>query len=328
VGEILKEECWVLGTGFSKLNNRNLMLGMKTRIIILIVVLMGCATKKEDRNSFDGEAYRKEIAQWDSARVAYQTSLEGWLNLAGLFLLKPGVNTFGSDQGNDIVFPEGKIPAKAGAFFLNNQVVEMTVQRDVDIQSGGKEFKSGIIFHPDSARQPKLTFGSLQWFIIQRVDQLSVRLRDLQHPEIKNFKGIERYEADPAYRVEAILERPAKTRMISITNVLGQTYDQPSPGTLHFQLNGKKLSLDALEEGDELFIIFSDSTNEHETYPAGRYLYVKKPGEDGNTIIDFNKAYNPPCAFTPFATCPLPPPQNVLPLSIRAGEKNYKGYSH
>jgi uncharacterized protein len=298
------------------------------KIIFVFLIFISCETRKEVAPPFDLEDYKKEIAAWDRKRVEYQTGPGGWLNLAGLFRLKPGINTFGSDPSNDLVFPEGKIPANAGVFFLSQDKVEMTVQSGVAIKAGDKLFTSGLIFHPDSTNQPKLTYGSLQWFIIKRDDQLSVRLRDLEHPEVSNFKGIGRFEVDPSWRVEATLERPASPRKISITNVLGQTYDQVSPGTLVFQLKGKEHRLDALEEGEELFIIFGDSTNERETYPAGRYLYAQKPGEDGKTILDFNKAYNPPCAFTPFATCPLPPPQNVLLVAVTAGEKNYHGYSH
>jgi uncharacterized protein len=241
---------------------------------------------------------------------------------------KEGVSTFGSEESNDIVFPKDKIPARAGIFLLQNDVVTMTSLPEVEIFSNEKPMKTGVIFYPDSTRQPKLTHGSLQWFVIKRDNQFGVRLRDLESITVTEFQGIERYEVDPEFRAEATLEIPSVPKKIDITNVLGQTTAQNSPGTLVFTIKGKEYTLDALEEGDELFVIFGDPTNEKETYPSGRYVYADKPGADGKTILDFNKAYNPPCAFTPFATCPLPPMQNVLPVAIAAGEKNFKGYTH
>jgi uncharacterized protein (DUF1684 family) len=152
---------------------------------------------------------------------------------------------------------------------------------------------------------------------------MGVRLRDLGHPSLKSFKGIDRFPVDAAWKLEAILKTDSIRKTIPIRNVLGQTTEQYSPGKLQFTIEGKLYSLDALEEEDQLFIIFGDQTNGESTYPSGRFVYVAKPGPDGKTVIDFNKSYNPPCAFTPHATCPLPPRQNQLPLSIVAGEKNF-----
>ena len=299
-------------------------------VIFLFISLLGlsCKQNKESNQVIDRNAYKAEIDQWHSKRVEDLKSNNGWLNLAGLFWLKEGVNTFGSDEVNDIIFPEGKISAKAGIFLLRNGLVEMTVQPGVDIRKDSVEIKTGVIFDSLTASQPKLTYGSLQWFIIKRDDQYGVRLRDFESKDVREFNGIDRFEVDPSFRVEAILEIPATPRYINITNVLGQTTPQASPGTLVFELGGKEYKLDALLEGEELFIIFGDETNKSVSYPSGRYLYADKPGPDGKVILDFNKSRNPPCAFTPYATCPLPPAQNVLPIAIPAGEKNYKGYSH
>jgi len=294
----------------------------------LTLLILGCNSKKSTEVTVNLPAYKSEIEQWHQKRVEDLKSTNGWLNLAGLFWLKEGVSTFGSDDSNDIVFPKDKIPSKAGIFLLQNGIVTMTTLPDVEIKSDEKPMKTGVIFHPDSTRQPKLSHGSLHWFIIKRDNQFGVRLRDMESTTVKEFHGIERYDVDPEFRTEAMLEIPTSPKKIDITNVLGQTTAQESPGTLVFAINDKEYRLDALLEGEELFVIFGDPTNEKETYPSGRYLYAKKPGADGKTILDFNKAYNPPCAFTPFATCPLPPSQNVLPIAITAGEKNYKGYTH
>jgi uncharacterized protein (DUF1684 family) len=295
--------------------------------VVLMLMILSCSSKKSEV-SFDVDAYQAEVEQWHAGRIESLKSANGWLNLAGLFWLKEGVSTFGSDESNDIVFPKDKIPAKAGLFLLQKGMVTMTTLPTVEMISNDAPIKSGTIFHPDSTRQPKLSYGSLQWFVIKRDDQFGIRLRDLESATVKEFHGIERYEVDPDFRTEARLEVPAVAKKIDITNVLGQTTAQDSPGTLVFTIRKKEYRLDALLEGEELFVIFGDPTNENETYPSGRYMYAKKPGADGKTILDFNKAFNPPCAFTPFATCPLPPKQNVLALAIMAGEMNYKGYDH
>jgi len=301
---------------------------INSKIASLLLLLASCNAVNKDQE-VDVVAYQQEIEQWHQHRIEELKGDNGWLNLAGLFWLKEGLNTFGSAESNDLVFPKDKIAANAGFFQVKNGVVQMNVRADVEVLSNGNEIQSEIIFHPDSVKNATLTHGDLQWFVIMRDDQVGIRLRDLKSKSISDFTGIERYEVDPAWRVKATFEVSTTPKQIDITNVLGQTTSQLSPGTLVFELKGEEYRLDALEGGkDELFIIFGDPTNEDETYPSGRYLYVKIPDKEGHTYLDFNKSYNPPCAFTPFATCPLPPAQNVLPIAIKSGEKNFKGYSH
>ncbi|MEQ9289738.1 MAG: DUF1684 domain-containing protein, partial [Cyclobacteriaceae bacterium] len=154
---------------------------------------------------------------------------------------------------------------------------------------------------------------------------LGVRVRDLESEAVKNFTGVERYPIDPVWRVEATWEKYEPIKYIDITNILGQTYQSPCPGALVFTIDEVEYRLDAIDDGTEgeYYILFGDKTNETETYPSGRYMYVKYPDEAGKVIVDFNKGYNPPCAFTEYATCPLPPRQNALNLTITAGEKNF-----
>jgi uncharacterized protein (DUF1684 family) len=165
----------------------------------------------------------------------------------------------------------------------------------------------------------------LRWTIIKRGDKIGVRLRNLKSSAAIDFKGVPRFAVDSFWRIAATLQPAGNGANILITNVLGQTSVQKSPGKLVFKFNGAQYSLDALEEGNELFIIFADATSGSTTYPSGRFLSAKKPDADGHTVIDFNKAYNPPCAFTDYATCPLPPKQNDLPFPVTAGEK-YDGH--
>jgi uncharacterized protein (DUF1684 family) len=294
--------------------------------IVLILLFTGCNGKKvNEKASVDPVAYQSEIDVWHKKRVTELKGPKGWLNIAGLFWLKDGINTFGSDPGNDIVFPEGTIPPRAGFFMLKQNTVTMEPAKDVAIMSNGQAIKKLVAYNPDSARNvPFMGYGNLEWFIIKRDDKFGVRLRNFKSPELENFTTIERFPVDVAWRIEANFEKADSLKTIDITNVLGQTTPQPSPGTVVFDIDGKTYRLDALDEGgEEYFIIVGDDTNTRTTYGAGRYLYVARPDSAGKTVIDFNKAYNPPCAFTAFATCPLPPKQNILPVAITAGEKNY-----
>jgi hypothetical protein len=287
-------------------------------------MLTACVKSIDQReNDFDSESYINEIKEWQMNRNDYQVSEKGWVNLAGLFWLHEGINSFGSANQNDLVFPEGKIPEQAGYFIVQGGTVSVKAAQGVTFRIDEKEISSAVLYHPDSAGRT-MAYGPLRWFVIKRDNKLAIRLRDLDHPLLKEFKGIDFFPVDPAWRLEGHVEWADSSRTITITNVLGQTVQQRSVGTLVFTYKNKTYRLDALDEGNpEFFIIFGDETNARETYGAGRYLYVSLPDSAGRIILDFNKAYNPPCAFTEFATCPLPPRQNVLPFAITAGEKNY-----
>ena len=269
--------------------------------------------------------YRSSIDQWHQERVEGLKKENGWLNLVGLYWLKPGKNTFGSGASNTIVFPKGTIPATAGYFELSDDnTVTVVPQPGVIIKVNNTVTDSRIIFHKDSTRTPVISYENLRWTIIKRDDKIGIRLRDLKSPDLAAFKGIERFPIAEDWKVNAVVAKEGIADRIAITNVLGQTNLQKTAGKLQFTIHGKPYSLDALDEGGpELFVIFADSTNRSDTYPSGRFLSVKRPDAEGKTVIDFNKAYNPPCAFTDFATCPLPPPQNRLDLTIPAGEKKY-----
>jgi hypothetical protein len=288
---------------------------------LLVWAAVSCSTDKRGVIT-DVAAYTASIDSWHAKRITDLKGPTGWLNLAGLFWLSDGINTLGSSPANSIVFPEGKAPGQLGYFLLKDGKVLFESGPGIAVTSKEKPVGRIWAFQPDSV-PPVLKLGSLEWFIIKRDTKYGIRLRDFESKALLEFSGIERYPVDVQFHVDATFE-PAAGRTIPITNVLGQTTAQPSPGTLVFELDGKEVRLDVLDEGGEdYFVIFGDATNATETYGAGRYLYVNKPDDQGHTIIDFNKAYNPPCAFTTFATCPLPPKQNVVDFPIRAGEKNF-----
>ncbi|MBS1640808.1 MAG: DUF1684 domain-containing protein [Bacteroidetes bacterium] len=269
--------------------------------------------------------YQQEIDAWHIKRVESLKKENGWLNLVGLYWLQQGTNTFGSGNNVQIKFPVNSIIENAGWFELKGTTVTLHTNSKTKVLINGIEKNNTIVFTTDSEKPIVCSYKSLRWSIIKRDDKIGIRLRDLNSNLVTNFKGIPYYAADSTFKVKAYLQKPSqKNSSVFITNIIGQTNAQNSPGKLIFTLNNKQYSLDALEEDNQLFIIFGDATSGNETYPAGRFVYANMPDKDGNVVLDFNKAFNPPCAFTPYATCPLPPKQNVLPIAITAGEKKFE----
>jgi hypothetical protein len=267
------------------------------------------------------KTYQQEIDTWHKKRVESLLSPNGWVNLEGLFWLQPGRNAFGSHAANDIVYANIAFPKLAGYFEWEKSKVQWITEAGVKVTILDSAISAADIF--EEGKQPVLlSLGSFRWNIIKRDDKVGIRFRNLESPRVKEFKGINRFPVKEQWRVTAHLEAVPKASVL-ITNVLGQTKPEDSPGKLVFTLEGKKYQLDPITEGNQLFILFGDATSGKETYPTGRFLYAQLPDANGNTILDFNKAFNPPCAFSDFATCPLPPRQNILPIAISAGEKDY-----
>ncbi|HEX6903712.1 MAG TPA: DUF1684 domain-containing protein [Thermoanaerobaculia bacterium] len=275
----------------------------------------------------DPAAYRKEIEDWRAKRNESLKKEDSWLTLAGLFWLKPGENRFGSDPGNNVVIlPKGKAPGVAGVFVREGDQVTLRVEPGLALTADGTEVVPGMTVKKDSDGKPTiLKLGSLTFYLIQRGDRIGVRIKDSESPVRASFHGLDTFPIRPEWRMVARFE-PYKDKKIPIPNVLGQVDETPSPGAVVFEWQGKTYRIDAIPGGDngELFLIFADKTNGKETYGAGRFIDTDPP-KDGKVVVDFNTAYNPPCAFSAFATCPLPPPQNKLALAIEAGEKKFAG---
>jgi uncharacterized protein len=290
----------------------------KSTILVVYLMCIVFANAQTDT------AYQRSIEDWTKKREQALLAPNGWVNLAGLFWLHPGENRFGNFAAADIAYTAADFPREAGLFTVTpKNEVYWTTAPGVTVTLNDKPVQKALVFHPDSLRSPTLALLHYRFTVIKREDKIGIRFRDLESENVKHFPGIERFPTDKQWKLEATLE-PGIGKQIAITNVLGQTYLQPSPGKIVFRVGGKTYKLDAIDEGgDELFIIFGDETSAVSTYPAGRFLYIPKPGADGRVEIDFNKAFNPPCAFTDFATCPLPPKQNFLALAITAGEKNF-----
>lgn len=295
-------------------------------LFILALLVFGCQSV-EVRTPVDPVAHAAEIEQWRADREEGLGSDSGWMSLAGLFWLEEGESTFGSDESNDIVFPPGKAPARMGTLNRIGDDVRVRVNPEVDVRYEGEVVTEMALTDDLDEETTELTHGSLTWYIIEREEgSLAVRLHDSDNPNLDTFEGIDEFETDPAWHLTARLEPYDPPRMVQIPTIYNTVLDEPAAGALVFEVDGEEYRLDALPEPstNELFVIFGDPTNQTETYQAGRYIYVDMPGDDGTTILDFNKAYNPPCVFTQFATCPLPPPQNHLTLAVTAGEKRYQ----
>jgi uncharacterized protein (DUF1684 family) len=271
-------------------------------------------------------AYQNEIETWRKERFEGLKKEDGWFSLVGLFWLEPGENRFGSSPENRMVLPEGKAPAVAGTLIREGETVRVRVEPGVAVTSGGKPVTE-MTLQPDTSGEPTvLQLGPLSFHVIQRGQRLGVRVKDAKSEALAAFHGLEYFPVQPAWKVTARFEPYDPPKRIPIPNILGDVDDSPSPGAVVFDWNGKTYRLDALgsiEEG--LFLVFADQTNGKETYGAGRFLYTGPP-KDGKVVVDFNTAYNPPCAFTAYATCPLPPAQNRLAVRVEAGEKNYAGH--
>jgi uncharacterized protein (DUF1684 family) len=247
-----------------------------------------------------------DVLAWRQERLAKLKTPDGWLSLAGLFWFHEGSNRYGKDPACDIPLPDG--PPHAGAFEFHK----------------GKVILNGHEIKPDVSDPIKV--GRVTLSVIQRADKIGIRVKDPESEARRTFHGLESFPITEQYRVTA--RWVAEPRDIPILNVLGQTSPSPSPGYAVFRLRNQEFKLRPIIEtpGDkELFYIFRDQTAGKETYGAGRFFYSAMP-QDGKIILDFNKAYNPPCAFTPYATCPLPPPENRLQVRIEAGEKTYSSH--
>ncbi len=289
---------------------------MKIRaiLVLLIAVLPALAQSPSPE-------YQKSFDKWKSELI--QSRENNWLPLAGLFWLKPGENTFGSDSANAVVFPKG--PAKAGVFEVNGNDVTLKVMPGVQASIEGKPVGTSRLEPDTSQHRTVVEMGSLRFHVIIRGKRVGIRLKDLDSPAVRAYRGPEFFPLNPSYRVVANFIPSDGKKTVDVPNVLGDVDPVPIAGTVEFEINGKKLQLTDLggSAAEGLTFVFSDLTAKTETYPGGRFLDTE-PVKDGKVVLDFNQAYNPPCSVTPYATCPLAPKEDRLQVAITAGEK----YNH
>ena len=267
-------------------------------------------------------SYRANIEQWRAQHEAELKAEGGWLTVSGLFWLKEGANRVGSNQANEIVLPRG--PAELGTFELQHGKATFRQAPGVAVKLNGQPAgaMSPLKSDADDGKPDKIQYDAFTMYVIHRGERDAIRLKDTESESRRAFTGLHWFPVKEGFRVIAKFVPYQPPKMLTIPNILGETEQDPSPGYVQFTLNGQSLRLEPVLEDDHLFFIFHDLTSGKETYPAGRFLYTDLP-KNGEVVLDFNQAENPPCAFTAYATCPLPPKQNRLPIRIEAGELNY-----
>jgi uncharacterized protein (DUF1684 family) len=272
--------------------------------------------------------YTRQIEGWRAQRVERLKAPGGWLSLIGLHWLKDGANSVGSAKGNDIVLAKG--PAKLGTITLKDGKATIALDAKAGATIDGKPAQAAELLDDAHEHPTTVAFGSASFHVIDRNGKKALRVKDSEAKTRTGFKGIDYFPIDPSWRVEAKFEEFKPAHSLEIPTVLGTVDKMTVPGKVTFTRDGKNYTLlPVLETADakELWFIFADRTSGKETYGAARFLYADLP-KDGKVTVDFNKAYNPPCAFTPYATCPLAPPENRLDLRVTAGEKKYAGATH
>ena len=272
--------------------------------------------------------YIADIEAWHDKMETSLKRDNGWLTLAGRFVMKPGVNTFGTGKDNDIVFPpelKGTGPDRLGTITVAPGKVTLKLAEGVSMTSEGKPFSGERILQPAGDKRDWVSLDRMAMHIIERDGAYVLRLADNESAVRKNFAGRIWYEPDPKFRVDARFVPYPPGKKISIVNVIDEVSDEPCPGYVEFKLKGKTYRMDVVGEDEGLFFVFRDATAGITTYRPSRFLYIDvKPAPNATFKLDFNKAYNPPCAFSEFTTCPLPPKQNIISSKIEAGEKYRK----
>lgn len=268
--------------------------------------------------------YSDRIEAWRANREASLKKEGGWLSVVGLHWLEEGGNRIGAGTSNDFVLPAGSAPDTVGVITLHHGKITLKVSPGVGLKVNGTPVTDADIQSDAAGKPDRVTIGGLAFTVIQRGKRIGIRLWDNNAPARMGFTGLKWFPLDEAYRIAAKFMPYSVPEKVRIANILGEMEEATVPGYVTFTLHGRDYRLETQDEGDSLFINFKDLTNGDTTYPPGRFLYASKP-ENGQVILDFNQAYNPPCAFTAFATCALPPPGNFLEVAIPAGERRYRG---
>lgn len=297
----------------------------KFLVLAIFIGLFSCQSNKEP---FNEEEYVKSVQEWKVKRLESLKSENGWLNLVGLHWLKDGQNPFGSNEANNIIFPKNA-PEFIGAIILYKGNLSISINEDVEVFINDSLLKESDILTDADKATTKFKMGSFRWYIIKRGERYGIRLKDLESPLIDQITEVPSFPIDSKWRLKAKFEKFDTPKEIAVPNVLGDTEYEKCYGLIKFKIGEEEHSLMPLGDGNKgFFVIFADETSAEETYGAGRFLSVDKPDENGNTFVDFNKATNPPCAFTDYATCPLPPRENILSVKILAGEKINEHFGH
>lgn len=285
-------------------------------------LLAGAVPAASEANKAD--VYTKEVEAWRADRLARLTAPDSWLSLIGLHFLSPGANTVGRAADNGIVLAQG--PARFGTVTLaDDGKVTVALAPAADARVDGRTVLAAELRSGAGSRATIVSAGTVSFYVVERGGKKALRVKDSGAERRTRFAGIDYFPVDPSWRIEAQWVPFEDPRLVMITNILGQQSPAIVPGKVVFEREGQKFELLAIDEGpgEPMFFVISDLTSGKETY-AARFVYADAP-VDGKVVLDFNHAENPPCAFTPFATCPLPPKENQLPIAVNAGEKDFHG---
>ena len=287
-------------------------------IVLLLLSLAPASTAEQDHD------YHAAQEAWRAEREARLIADNGWLTLAALHFLRDGENSFGASPLNDLVVPEG--PDAAGVFELRNREVFVRAAEGQTLTVNGRSVTASQLYptrDKNGDEEQTVRIGDVTLWVHHSGDRLAIRLRDLNNAIRKNFTGLTWFAVDERYRVRGRFIPHDEPITVRLPNILGDIEPFTSHGSVTLTVNGQEVTMLPISSGEQLWFIFRDMTSGTETYPAARSLYVENPDKDGWTTVDFNQAYNPPCAFNPYTTCPLPPEPNRLRVRIEAGEKNY-----
>jgi len=299
---------------------------LSAAILLLAPLSLGAASAdKTSAGSTPDAAYVQSFEKWKIELV--DDLKQNWLPLAGLFWLKPGENAFGADDSNAVVFPKG--PAHAGVFELQGTEVTAKFSPEAHAMIEGKPATMAKLQPDTSGNRTVVEMGFLRFHVVVRGQRIGIRLKDLDSDMVKNYRGPIFFPIDLSYRVTATWVPSEGKKTVDVPNVLGDTTPTPVAGTVVFTINGQEVTLTDLggNPAKGLSFVFSDLSSKTDTYPGGRFLETD-PVVDGKVVIDFNRAYNPPCAVTPYATCPLAPKENRLAVAVPAGEKYDRVHGH
>ncbi len=294
--------------------NMSGLLTRRLQIVTALTVFLAAAT------TVIAQDYETEINLWRTDREVRLTAEDGWLTVAGLFFLTEGTSSFGTSPLNDIVLSSG--PETAGLFTLLDGSISVQAIEGQALSVDGQDVSSATLWPFEGTEPPAVTIGPLTLFGHYSGDRLAIRMRDRDSEIRRDFTGLRWFPPDESYRMRGIFIPHEEPRFLELPNILGDVETFRSSGSVKLTMHGQELTMTTIDSGSRLWFIFRDLTSGKETYPAARFLYAPAP-EAGSTIVDFNQAYNPPCAFNPHTTCPLPPLENRLPLRIEAGELDY-----